>query len=204
MEKGFRSRMALLLNIILAALEVTGLYMSLRASQDGILLFYTQDSNILALTACLPLIVSWLIGAKPPKWAQRLKYTSVCCVTVTLLVALFVLVPMKGEGAVQTVFLDGPMFYMHLLCPLLAFANYVCFEDTPALRRGDVVRAIIPTVVYALVMIVLNVLRVVDGPYPFLYVYEQPLIVSLGWSLIIIGGAGLVALIVYALHHGTR
>ncbi len=201
MEKRFRNRMALLLNIILAALEVTGLYISCRTSQKSIFLFYTQDSNILALLGCLPLITSWLAGKQAPKWAQRLRYISVCCVTVTFLVVLFVLVPMEGEGGARRMFLDGAMLYMHLLCPLLALANFIFFEDTPALRKGDIVRAIVPTVVYALVMIVLNLLRIVDGPYPFLRIYEQPLIVSLGWSLIIIGGAAVVAVIVYALHH---
>ena len=201
MEKRFRNRMALLLNIILAALEMTGLYISCRTSQQSIFLFYTQDSNILALLGCLPPIISWLAGKAAPKWAQRLKYISVCCVTVTFLVVLFVLVPMEGEGGVRKMFLDGAMLYMHLLCPLLALANFILFEDTPALKKGDIARAIVPTVIYALVMIALNLLHVVDGPYPFLRVYEQPLIVSLGWSLIIIGGAGVVALVVYALHH---
>ena len=39
--------------------------------------------------------------------------------------------------------------------------------------------------------------KVIEGPYPFLYVYKQPVYMSVLWCVIILGGAYLIALLLW-------
>ncbi len=48
-------------------------------------------------------------------------------------------------------------------------------------EKRDSLLALIPTGLYALVMVPLNVFRVYDGPYPFLRVHNQPWYMSILW-----------------------
>ena len=54
------------------------------------------------------------------------------------------------------------------------------------------------------IMLAANVARVYKGPYPFFYVYEQPLWVSGMWVVVILGGALLIAWMVWKLGGGRR
>jgi len=53
---------------------------------------------------------------------------------------------------------------------------------------------LIPTIIYAIISIILNILKVMDGPYLFLHVYNQPIYASVLWIIGILGGAYLIAL----------
>lgn len=44
------------------------------------------------------------------------------------------------------------------------------------------------TLVYGIVLIFLNIIHAVNGPYPFLMVYEQPVWATLLWAITILGG----------------
>ena len=72
-------------------------------------------------------------------------------------------------------------------------------EDKPP--NTDVVKALIPTLVYALIAITLNLCRVIEGPYPFLMVYAQPWYASVLWCIIILGIAGFLAFVVWKVHN---
>ena len=39
----------------------------------------------------------------------------------------------------------------------------------------------------------MNVLKIWDGPYPFLRVYAQPIGATIGWCVLILGGAVAIA-----------
>ena len=58
----------------------------------------------------------------------------------------------------------------------------------------------IPTIIYAAVMIVLNLLKVLRGPYPFLYVYEQPIYMSVIWAVAILALTYILGLILRVLN----
>lgn len=47
--------------------------------------------------------------------------------------------------------------------------------------------AIIPTILYAVVLIILNAVGAVVGPYPFLMVRNQPIWASILWFVLIVG-----------------
>jgi len=46
-----------------------------------------------------------------------------------------------------------------------------------------------------LTKIILNVLKIVEGPYPFLRVYEQPILHSIIWTILILAITYAIALI---------
>ena len=196
---------------ILANLAIVG--MELRAiplSWDGVhaqmFLFYTELSNLFAMGICfvtaLCQLRALLTGGEMPAWVRTLKYTVTCCLMLTFLTVVFVLAPMYGPDGHYVMLLTSSMLYNHFLNPVTALLSFVLLERAPALPRRAVGRAMIPTLVYGGIMLAANVAKVYKGPYPFLYVYEQPLWTSCMWVVVILGGALLIAWAVWKLGGG--
>ena len=124
-----------------------------------------------------------------PKIVQLLKYSSTLSVFITFLVVVFVLYPMYDFNF-QFMFLDGPNLYMHVLCPLLAVISFIFFDSNEienSLKNN--LRSLYFTIIYAIILISLNILNVVSGPYPFLKVNQQSPLMSVFWIVLILGGA---------------
>jgi hypothetical protein len=96
------------------------------------------------------------------------------------------------------------MLYFHLLCPILAILSSLLVDPRGASGLADVRLAIIPTTLYAALLIFLNLIRVVSGPYPFLKVYDQSVWASVGWVVAIVGGAYLIALAIARMQLSLR
>ena len=76
--------------------------------------------------------------------------------------------------------------------------------ERPALPLRDAAIAVIPTLIYAIIALILNLARRMDGPYPFLRVYRQPVSASAFWFAAILGGNYLIALAVRAMAKGSK
>ena len=190
---GRRLRWSLGLNLAVAGMEIAGLCLSIRQNGAGLFRFYTEDSNLLAMASCAVLAGCELrrlrTGAPLPGWVRTLKFTAVCCLSVTFLVVVCILSPMMAaEGGYRVMLLRGSMLFHHLLCPLTALASLLLEGDPPFTKR-DVRWALAPTALYAAVAVVLNLTGALTGPYPFLRVYEQPWYLSALWAAVILGGA---------------
>lgn len=172
--------------------------MSAREIGLGIFLFFTDYSNMLSLFAaafmCIYLWDQIKNGTPIPMWLRLLKYMAVCSLTITMLVVVFVLSPMIGKGGLRWSMLYGDMLYHHFLCPVLAIILFLFFEHEPTLEKKHIYYGLILVGIYAAVFIVLNLLRIVEGPYPFLKYYQQPIYMSLFYTVVIPGGAYLIAL----------
>ena len=70
-----------------------------------------------------------------------------------------------------------------LLCTIFSF---VLLERSPRLPRSTVKWALLPTVLYGGIILWLNIQRVVDGPYPFMKVYDQSVQASVLWCIAIL------------------
>jgi hypothetical protein len=162
-------------------------------------MFYTEDSNLFAMFVCAAMAVSTIISLKKhkdiPKYIQILKYMATCCLAVTFIVVIFILAPMIGENGFKIMLLGNSMLYHHLICPILAIISFVFFEATPPMNYKHTILAMIPTVIYAIITITLNILKIMAGPYPFLMVYNQPICMSIIWFSVILIGAYAIALI---------
>lgn len=167
-------------------------------------IYYTQDSNILAMVVCAISVIGTLVclimgKEKRPDWIRRIKHVAASCLAVTLIVEMCVLVPMNCRRLsdfpreFRYGMLSGEMLYMHTVCPLLMIFSFLILEPGKRMK-GNVYVCLIPTLIYGVVSLYMNYIRAYIGPYPFLYVYIQPVYMTVIWMILIFGGAGLIAL----------
>lgn len=182
MDKDLRK--SLILNILIIIFEVLGITIYIMNNSNFDFSYYTHDSNVLALISS-SIYVYYLVRKKNiPKFVSILKYASAVALSITFVVVLFVLLPMSNFNFSKLLF-TGAMPYFHILCPILCFISYILYEKHCIDTLKDVLRGFYYTITYTLVLIILNVLSIVDGPYPFLRVRSNSLLYSLFYFIII-------------------
>ena len=171
------------------------LILILCAEDVGMLRFYTQDSNIFAGIAssvtCICSLIAYRRGeTRIPYAARLLQYVSACCLAVTFTVVVLILIPMNGgRNAIYPMLFEGAVLYMHFLCPILSVIITVFFTDREGFTERSALWGLLLTLVYGFVTVLLNILGVMEGPYPFLRVRSQSVQMSVLWLVLIIGGA---------------
>ncbi len=198
---------AVLCNAILVALELVSLLISSLENGWAQFRFYTQDSNYFAMLVSAAYLIAAFRSSKRgkplPAWVVTLRYIATCLLSVTFLVVLLILSPPYGWTGFRYTLFTGAMTFQHLLCPILSFVSFLLFEREPIGRRAPLL-ALIPTALYAAVLVPLNAARALHGPYPFLYVHEQPWWQSLLYGVVILGGAYLCAYLLWLLRKKAR
>ncbi len=175
-----KRKMSIITNVLIVLFEIFAL-IKLYINNEGLLVeYYTVDSNLLALLSSILLLVYLFRNKKVPSYLRILKYVSVVCLTITFFVVVFVLLPMLDFNY-HFILLDGSMFYHHVLCPVLAFITFIWFDDLGKFKKKDYYYPIIFTLCYAFILIILNYLLIVDGPYPFLRIYKLTILSSILW-----------------------
>lgn len=193
---------SLIFNLTIIILEIIALFLTIKSHDLELFQYYTDNSNIFALIVCVIFLVFNIIclfkkGYVIPKWVIILKFSAVCCLLVTFFITVFVLSPLGGiEGFMHLMFYNA-MFYHHLICPILAFVSFVFFERNFNLTFKSTFFALIPTLIYGLIMLTLNIVKIIEGPYPFLYVYFQPWWATVLWMIAIVVLSYLIACFVY-------
>lgn len=192
-----RKRLELFLgfNILIVIFEVIGIFIEFFNLGMASLAYYTHLSNILLFISA---IVNIMFSARElknkknviPFNAWKLFYVAVSATTVTFLVVIFVLSWMYGDLMILLTY--GSMLYTHTLCPLLALMAFVICAPKKFVG-GDALRAVGFTLAYGVVIMALNIIKVVEGPYPFLFVYRQPVWMTVVWSFVIVAVAYVVA-----------
>ncbi len=200
---------------MLVVMELIGLNYTFGV-HDGLKMFiyYTDSSNFLCLIVSGLFVVFMLPAlskgrtsgfvstymmqhykgsARMPEWITLMRYICTCCLMVTFLVVLFVLGPKKGFA---DQLLKGVHPIDHVLAPVLSVLSFLFLETAEPLPKKAPVYAVIPTLIYAVIMIGMNAARLTEGPYFFLRVYEQSPVKSVLWTLTILGGNYLVACLV--------
>lgn len=164
--------LARILCILVLLLEARGLSLSITGRKWKILVFYTQLSNLAATVSALLLVI---LGQ--PMWVTVLRYLSNCMLVMTFFVTTCVLIPMGGDP--KKLLWSGNGLYHHVLCPIVSTASYVFAEQ----HSGTIWLPVIVTLVYGLVMLYLNGIRKVDGPYPFFRVHYQSAMATVLWMV---------------------
>ncbi len=134
-----------------------------------------------------------------PEWVILLKYIATSLISVTFVVAMTVLVPMAapaGKAAMLHMACGGANLYHHLLCPVLAISSFLFLEPGKQLGIRENIFAAVPTLCYAIVTVLLNAFYVIHGPYPFLYVHEQSVGMSVMWFIVILSAGYLFAFVI--------
>ena len=171
---------ARIMGLIILLLEIRGLTLSPAGRKWKTIVFYTQISNMMtAVSAAILLIFG------QAQWVTVLRYLSCCMLVMTFIVTVFVLVPMGGDPKI--LLWSGNGLYVHILCPVISTFSYIFIENHAG--RGWIWLPVAVTLIYGLMMMYLNGIRKVDGPYPFLRVHNQSVRATVLWI------CGLLALI---------
>ncbi len=182
-----------ILDVLIVIFGCLGTYIEIHENTIVMLTYYTIDSNILMAAACM-LDIYYQVragkGETVPKWIKKVKFLGVCCMSITFLVVFCVLAPQGGIVGYCRSFFEGALKYQHFLCPLLAIVGFFVVDSKQeAVDKTTAKLSLIPTVCYAIATTTGNIIKVMHGPYPFLYVYEQPIYMSVLWAIIILGMA---------------
>ena len=187
-----KKRISIILNILIVIFELCGLYLNFKNNSRISIEFYTEDANVLAFFSSLLLIGYLLFNKKIPDWVKKFKYYTTIGLTITLLVVLFVLIPM-GDFNFKLYLFDGVMFFHHTICPILALVSFLFYDDLGKIERSDIIGGLGFTILYSIVLIILNLYDLVKGPYPFLMIKNQTIIASIIWFILIYALAYFIA-----------
>ena len=202
-----RKIISLIVNVILVIMEFIGLvlmvelYKSYNLHPFGWFKYYTQLSNIFSMLAALTVAIFTARDLikntdSTPEIVRLIKFSSACCLTETLLVTMFVLAPMGMMGGFIPIMFEGPNLYHHFLCPIVSVLSLCILERGEKITLRHCVYSMVPNLIYGVAAVVLNLTKVWHGPYPFLYVYEQPVYMSIIWAVVILGGAFAITVLV--------
>ncbi len=190
-ERKIKLLMSLLINIAVIGLEITGIVICALNTGLEMFNFYTTDSNLFAMFASIIFAfytARSLFSKKNfeiPKYVKILKYISVCCLNLTFVVVTAIFAPAFGENGYAYMLFNGDFFYFHFLCPILTLISFILFEGSTEYRLSLSFLAVTPTLLYAACAVTLNLLYLMNGPYPFLHIYEQPVMLSVLWFIMI-------------------
>ena len=170
------------LNVLFILLEVAAIITTIISVGKIQIEFYTEDSNIFALIVTIIYSYYLFSNKKVPKIVNILRLSSLAMLMITFLTVSLVLVPIYRMDLSFAYW--GPNFFYHLVCPILFFINYTFVSKKEEFSTKDLFISTTPTIIYGIILMTINVIDKGYGPYPFLYVYEQPVYLSVLWILI--------------------
>ena len=181
----------IILNLLIVILEIIGFVLVFKELGITSLEYYTEDSNLLLLLSSIIILIHISKNKELPLWFKSFRYIAIVSTTLTLIIVLTVLSWTTDFGLYYLLFHES-MLYHHTLCPVLAILSFVFVERYDNLHT---IHGLYFTVVYGIIMIILNALKIVEGPYPFLLVQNQPIIHSIIWTALIFAITYAIALI---------
>ncbi len=158
---------------------------------------FTVDSNILAglsMLLCIPYTVDGLRTGyyHLPDWVVVLLHIAVTAVSLTFLVSLFILAPVKGFVLI----FSGSRFFLHGVCPVLSIVAFCCFINSHLIRFGESLLALIPVLIYAAVYVVMVVFIGEDnGGWNDFYGFTTRVPIWVSFSVIIPLTVGIILLL---------
>ena len=180
-----KQKLAVFLNLAAAGVQLYATVILIIKRSWGAFQYYTMDSNIFAAITSIFLIFALLSKGEVSKKIRNFRYYSTCCVTVTFIVVITILVPIDGWHTLTTRLFKGTDLWLHTVGPLLNNFSVLLLEGSADLDKKENLKALIPTLIYAVIAIVLNLARVIYGPYVFLKVYEQGVLMTFVWIVLI-------------------
>ena len=173
-----KSRSLIIVNIVLLILEIVAFIHDCLSFGPDLFVWYTVDSNVLQLLISGLVLYYCFKDRSIPYLVTTLHFISAVGLTITFLIAAFVLAP---EGGVAYYFLENVAPINHFLGPLLSVISLLFLEKTEKMSIKIIIWPAVCSLVYGLVCLILNALNVVDGPYFFLQVHKQPVSVIVTW-----------------------
>ena len=184
------TKLSLVSNLLLIIFGIIG-FLSING-ENNLFLFYTNDSNILCLLSAILYVIFKIIYKEKdlPFIVLIIRYMASACLCLTFLTVVFYLAVVDALGSSNFInayfnsllsYLGKDSFlYYHLLCPIISFISFSYFEGDRRLnKKKTIYYALLPTLIYAVILIVLNINGIVEGPYPFLMINNQEIYISI-------------------------
>lgn len=188
-------RFVFVIHLILTVLEIIAAVYMLGTEGLSVFRYYTVDSNMLQLVVSLCFLVCFFRKKEIPAALMVLHLISTVCLTVTFLIAAFVLMP---QSTFSYYFLNNVAPINHFLGPVLSVAALM-LSDVRIPKKAFLAPSA-ATLLYGVIAVLLNIAGVLKGPYFFLEVYTTPLSTVVMWFLIIFFLCMALSLIYMALH----
>lgn len=169
------NKLALGSNILLIVLAGLGLYFSI--VDKNAFLYYSDNAGMFALSSSIIYVIIVLAKKEPNFLCLALRYVSTACLVLTL-VGTFYVATTTGENYLDS-FIKGSHLFNNLLCPIVSFVSFTMFEGDRRLNKKKTIwYALIPTVIYGIIMLVCNVTNTFTGPYSFMMINDNPVYVT--------------------------
>lgn len=188
-----KRKIGILLNLLLIILEIIGLIISQIEGGLSVIKYYTEESNILCLISSVIVLFYLIKNKKFTKEISVFRFMTVVSLSITFLVVVFVLAPMYDFNYYWLLYRNSSL-YLHLLCPIISVISFLFFENHNLKHKRDKLRGIYFTILYAIVTTILNLLDLLEGPYPFLMVKKNGALISIVWLVIMMGSSYLISL----------
>ncbi len=179
------------LNALLFITEIVGFVYSFIDVGWLVFTYYTELSNMLLLFSAGAVLLSAYFnlrkGCGTNFFTHLTRFIATSSGTLTFLVVIFILIPMYPNPL--TLLYERSMLFHHTICPILSIVSFLFFEkeESRNLTYRHIPYGIALTAVYGAIFITLNAVKAFYGPYPFLYVYEQPVWMSIVWFILVFG-----------------
>ena len=170
----------LVLHSIIVILEAIAVIYLIAIEGPAVFRYYTVLSNVLMLAASTWYLSCYIGKKEIPEALTVLHLSAAVCLTVTFLIAAFVLMP---QSTFAYYFLDNVAPILHFLGPVLSVITLLLTEEEVP-KYGVVVPALL-TILYGIITLLLNISRLLVGPYFFLEVYSTPAGTIAMWFAII-------------------
>ena len=165
------NKLALGSNILLIVLAGLGLYFSI--VDKNAFLYYSDNAGMFALSSSIIYVIVVLTKKEPNFLSLALRYVSTTCLVLTL-VGTFYVATTTGENYLDS-FIKGSHLFNNLLCPIVSVISFTLFEGDRRLNKKKTIwYALIPTVIYGVIMLVCNVSNTFTGPYSFMMINDNP------------------------------
>ena len=169
------NKLALGSNILLIVLAGLGLYFSI--VDKNAFLYYSDNAGMFALSSSIIYVIVVLTKKQPNFLSLALRYVSTTCLVLTL-VGTFYVATTTGENYLDS-FIKGSHLFNNLLCPIVSSISFTMFEGDRRLNKKKTIwYALIPTVIYGIIMLVCNVSNTFTGPYPFMMINDNPVYIT--------------------------
>ena len=184
---------AIICNILIIGCSIANvLFFNMGIEQ---LYFYTQDANIIAGISALLFLLFLLIKKEIneiPMFIMILKFISATALMLSLLVVLGLLIPQRilseNTNMPWYILLIGrSMIFGHIFNPLISLISFIFFENDKRFnKKNNIYFPLVFTLIYGIILLVFNYLKLFDGPYFFLRIHNQEIYMMIIWIVLIL------------------
>ena len=151
-----RSIVALAAGILVFICTLLCVFWAINVFDAGMLQYFTLLSNLLSAVAAAFMIPYAVEGIRKkrfvlPRWVVLFQFAGAVCVTITMVIALGLILPTRGARQA----FDRFNLWLHVVTPLATVVLFLCVESGVSLTKRDMLLAQIPYWAYMLVYLIM-------------------------------------------------